>query len=263
VLADKVCLVTGGADGIGRATALEMARRGAAAVVVCDIQDEAGEDVCASIRQTGAEGVYVHCDVSDPAQVRATVDEAVRRFGGLDVLHNNVGVHESSFTASLTVDDLPLAAWERVYEINLRSVWLFTQHAAPHLRRSRRGPAIVNAGSTGGLTGYPMMNAYGATKAGVIQLTRTSAVDLAPHVRVNCYCPASVDTRMVRTYIDSAPDPDAALRGTVQTHLIPRLGRPEEIAAIVCFLSSEEAAWITGSVFTIDGGSLAWRGVGE
>lgn len=256
-----MCLVTGGAEGIGRATALEMSRRGAAAVVVCDIQDEAGEEVCALIRETGGESSYVHCDVRDPGQVRATLAEAVRRFGGLDVLHNNAGVHESSFTDTLTVDDLPLEVWERVYEINLRSVWLFTQHAAPYLRRSQHGPAIINAGSTGGLTGYPMMNAYGATKAGVIQLTRTSAVDLAPKVRVNCYCPASVDTQMVRTYIDSAPDPDAALRGTVRTHLIPRLGRPEEIAALVCFLASDEAAWITGSIFTIDGGSLAWRGM--
>jgi NAD(P)-dependent dehydrogenase (short-subunit alcohol dehydrogenase family) len=256
----KVCLVTGAAEGIGRATALEMARRGAAAVVVCDIKDDAGEEVSALVRDLGSESHYVHCDVRDPEQIRATVDEVVRRFDGLDVLHNNAGVHESTFSDALTVDDLPLEVWERVYETNLRSVWLFTQHAAPHLRRSQRGPSIINAGSTGGLTGYPMMNAYGATKGGVIQLTRTTAVDLAPDVRVNCYCPASVDTQMVRKFIDTAPDPDAALRWSVATHLIPRLGRPEEIAAFVCFLASEEAAWITGAVFTVDGGSLAWRG---
>jgi NAD(P)-dependent dehydrogenase (short-subunit alcohol dehydrogenase family) len=260
MLDEKICLVTGSAGGIGRATAVEMAKQGAAAVMVCDIDDAGGAETVEMIRAEGVDADYRHCDMAKPDDIEALVAGTVERFGGLDVLHNNAGVHESDFTTDLDVETLPLDVWERVYAINLRGPWLAMKHAAPHLRRSTRGGAIVNAGSTGGVTGYPAMNAYGATKGGLIQLTRCVAVDLAPDVRVNCYCPASVDTQMIRKFVDAAEDKEAIARTMVATHLIPRVGQPIEVAKLVCFLASEDAAWITGHAFPIDGGCLAWRG---
>lgn len=263
MLDEKICLVTGSASGIGRATAIEMARQGAGGVMVSDINDEAGRETAQLVTEAGGEADYRHCDMRDPEEVRALVDGTAERFGGLDVLHNNAGVHESDFTAELSVESLPEDIFERVYQINLRGPWLAMKYAAPHLRRSQRGPSIVNAGSTGGLTGYPSMNAYGATKAGLIQLTRCVAVDLAPGVRVNCYTPASVDTPMVQKFYEAAEDKEAIKSSMVASQLIPRLGEPVEVAKLVCYLASDDAAWITGSAFSIDGGCLAWCGTNE
>jgi NAD(P)-dependent dehydrogenase (short-subunit alcohol dehydrogenase family) len=260
MLDGKICLVTGSARGIGRGTAVEMARQGAGAVMVSDLNDEGGRETVELVREAGADAEYIHADMTKPDEVRALVEGTVERFGGLDVLHNNAGVHESDFTTELTVETLPEEVFERIFQINLRGPWLAMKYAAPHLRKSSRNPSIVNAGSTGGLTGYPNMNAYGATKAGLIQLTRCVAVDLAPDVRVNAYAPASVYTDMVKKFVDAAEDKDAIAKSMVASQLIPRFGEIDEVAKLVCYLASDDAAWITGSVFSIDGGCLAWVG---
>ncbi len=263
MLDGKICLVTGSASGIGEATAVEMARQGAGGVMVCDIDDAGGADTAEQIRALGVEADYRHCDMADGAQIKDVVEATAERFGGLDVLHNNAGVHESDFTNDLDVQTLPEEIFDRVYRINLRGPWLAMKYAAPHLKRSTRGPSIVNAGSTGGVTGYPMMNAYGASKGGIIQLTRCVAVDLAPSVRVNAYCPASVYTNMVKKFTEAAEDRDAIESFMVSSHLIPRFGEAVEVGKLVCFLASDDAAWITGGVFPIDGGCLAWRGTNQ
>ena len=131
----------------------------------------------------------MHCDVGDSAQTGATIEATVDRFGGLDVLHNNAGIHESDLTEDLTVDTLPDDVWIRVYAINIRGMWQAIKYAAPHLRRSTRKPAIVNAASLASYTGYPMASADCSTKGAVLQSTKTAAIDLAPEIRVNCYCP--------------------------------------------------------------------------
>jgi NAD(P)-dependent dehydrogenase (short-subunit alcohol dehydrogenase family) len=142
VLEEKVCIVTGSGGGIGRATAVEMGRRGAR-VVVSDVNDDQGAETVSLVEATGAQATYRRCDVRDEDQIRALVDHAVATFGGLDVLHNNAGVHETDFTDQTAVDTIPMDVWTKVYEINLRGVWLCTKHAAPHLRASQRGPSIV------------------------------------------------------------------------------------------------------------------------
>jgi NAD(P)-dependent dehydrogenase (short-subunit alcohol dehydrogenase family) len=260
MLDGKICVVTGSARGIGRGTAIEMARQGAGAVMVSDLNDEGGRETAELVRAEGADAEYIHCDMTKPDEVRALIDGTVERFGGLDVLHNNAGVHESDFTFDLTVETLPEEVFEKIFQINLRGPWLAMKYAAPHLRKSTRNPSIINAGSTGGLTGYPNMNAYGATKAGLIQLTRCVAVDLAPDVRVNAYAPASVYTDMVKKFVDAAEDKEAIAKSMVASQLIPRFGQIDEVAKLVCYLASDAAAWITGSIFSIDGGCLAWCG---
>jgi NAD(P)-dependent dehydrogenase (short-subunit alcohol dehydrogenase family) len=259
MLTDKVCVVTGSGGGIGRATAREMARRGAR-VVVTDVNDETGKETVGLIEEAGGDALFVHCDVRDEHEIVALMTTASDHFGGIDVLHNNAGVHDTDFTSETAVDTLPMDVWTRVYEINLRAVWLCTKHAAPHLKRSERGPAIVNAASIGGLVGYPMAPSYCSTKGALIMLTKATAIDLGPEVRCNCYCPAAVDTPMVQKYFDAAEDKAAVERALTGSHIIPRLGKPDEVANLVCFLASDESSWTTGASFVIDGGSLAWRG---
>jgi NAD(P)-dependent dehydrogenase (short-subunit alcohol dehydrogenase family) len=256
---EKVVVITGAAGGIGRETALEVVRRGGRAVV-SDVNDDGGAETVAMAEALGGEAVYVRCDVRNEDEVIALMAAAADHFDGIDVLHNNAGVQESDVTTDAAVDTLSNEVWNLVYEVNLRAVWWATKHAAPYLRRSERGPAIVNASSTGGLLGYPMCPAYNATKGGVITLTKATAIDLAPTVRCNCYCPAAVDTPMVQKYFAAAEDEDALRSALIGSHLIPRLGEPIDIAKLVCFLASDESSWMTGSVVTIDGGSLAWRG---
>jgi len=260
MLDGKICVVTGAANGIGRATVEEMAKQGAAAVVVADVDEQGGKEAVAAAEAAGAEGLFVRTDVTSSAEIRALIDATEQRFGGLDVLHNNVGALEASFTDQLTVDVLPEEVWERVYQINLRSYFLATRYAAALLKQSTRGPNIVNTSSVSGIVAYPMGPAYAATKGGVIQLTKATAVDLAPTVRCNCVCPAATETAMMRRYLDVADDPADLLRMMTATHLVRRAGQAGDIAKLVCFLASDDASFVNGAAYLIDGGSLAWRG---
>ena len=259
MLDEKICVVTGSAGGIGRATAIEMAKQGAK-VLVADINADGGAETVGLVESAGGEAIFFECDVRDEAQIERMMDRAAQHFGGIDVLHNNAGVHETYFTEQATLEELTTEIWTKVMEINLRGPWLCTKYAAPHLRKSQRGPNIVNAASTGALTGFSPGSVYCPTKAGVLQLTRVTAIEMAPHVRCNAYCPGASDTYMVQRYYDSAEDRAAVDRALLGTHLIPRLGKPEEVAKLVCFLASDDAAWITGSTHVIDGGATAWRG---
>jgi len=263
MLDGKRILITGAGQGIGRAIALELAEKGAEAIAVTDLTRQAADETARLIAKSSGEeiAIPIACNLRDREQIEATVTQTVTEFGGLDVLVNNAGVIESALTSDRAVDTLSEDVWDAVYEVNLKAVWLATKFAAPHLRRSDRGPNIVNAGSVSGLVGFAQAPIYCTSKAGVVQLTRATAIDLAPEVRCNCYCPGLIDTPMARAFIDTAPDPGAQEQGMVATQLIDRLGRPEEIARLVCYLASDDAAFITGAAITIDGGALAWHGV--
>jgi NAD(P)-dependent dehydrogenase (short-subunit alcohol dehydrogenase family) len=260
MLDEKICVVMGGADGIGRAAALEMGRQGAAAVVVADIDEERGHATTDAVRETGAQSSFVRVDARSADDIKNMVEHTASTYGGIDVLHNNVGVLEAHFTDELTVDVLPEEIWETVYQINLRSYFLSTRYAAAHLKRSTKNPSIVNTASVSGVVAYPMGPAYAATKGAVIMLTKATAVDLAPTVRCNCFCPAATRTSMMQRYLDVADDPEHMLKSMTGTHLVERAGTPEDHAKLVCFLASDDATFINGAAYLIDGGSLAWRG---
>jgi NAD(P)-dependent dehydrogenase (short-subunit alcohol dehydrogenase family) len=260
VLDDKVAIVTGAGQGLGRGIVAEMARRHAGAIAVVDRNWAAAEETAELARAEGAQALAIGCDLRDRDQIRAMVETTVEQFGALDVLVNNAGIIESHLTADCAVDTLPDDVWDAVYETNLRAPWLATKYAAPHLRRSTRGPNIVNAGSVSSFVGIAGGPAYCTTKGGVAQLTRVTAVDLAPTVRCNAYCPGVIATPLARAHIESADDPRALERELLAPQILDRMGTPEEVAKLVCFLASDDASFITGALYTIDGGHLAWGG---
>jgi NAD(P)-dependent dehydrogenase (short-subunit alcohol dehydrogenase family) len=260
VLGAKVAIVTGAGQGLGRAIVLEMARQGARGLAVVDRRAETAAETAALADELGADAHAIGCDLRDRDQIEAMVSETAERFGGIDVLVNNAGIIESTLTADCAVDTLPEDVWDAVYETNLRAPWLATKFAAPHLRRSRRGPSIVNAGSVSGLLGFANAPAYCTTKGGVIQLTRQTAVDLGPHVRCNCFCPGVIATPMARHHIAAGEDPAARERELVAPQILDRMGTPEDVGKLVCFLASDDAAFITGGVYPIDGGHTASAG---
>lgn len=252
-------VITGGAVGIGAGTARLAAARGAR-VVVSDMNDEPGQALVKEIREAGGDAVYQHCDVTDEAQVKALMDAAAAAYGGIDILHNNAGIHESMVSQALSLETMSRDTFEKVLGVNVTGVWLCSKYALPYLRESSCA-SIINAGSTSSLSGYPQCQAYGASKGAVMQLSKMLAVDLAPDaIRVNCYCPGSIHTQIVDKFLAAAPDPQAMLNTMTMTHLVPRMGQSVDVAELVCFLASPESSFVNGAVWTVDGGSLAWRG---
>jgi len=230
-------------------------------VVLSDILDDEGEATAQSIRTSGGDAVYVRCDVTRSDDITALMARAHATFGAIDVLHNNAGVHESMLTQDTSLESMTEETFTRILAINLTSAFLCSKAALPYLKASTRGPSIINAGSIAGSIGTIPGIAYGSAKAGITLLTKNLAVDLARYnIRVNCYSPAAIETEMVRDVVASAPDPEAVMRTLVGTHLVRRIGTPQDVANLVCFLASEDASFVNGVVWLIDGGSLAWRG---
>jgi NAD(P)-dependent dehydrogenase (short-subunit alcohol dehydrogenase family) len=254
LLEGKVALVTGGASGIGRATALLFGDEGAR-VVVADVDDQGNEETVSVISERGGEAFHVHCDTSDSNQVEALVGAAVERFGRLDCAFNNAGIGG----ASAAVADYELEAWNRVLAVNLTGVFLCLRSELRQMV-AQGGGAIVNTASVVGMMGYPHLAAYTAAKHGVVGLTRTAAIEYARHgIRVNAVCPGWTETPMVMDEgpaPGSQPDVYAAIAAMAP---MKRLGMPAEIASAVAWLCSDAASFVTGQPLIVDGGVAAGR----
>jgi len=243
-LAGKVAMVTGASRGIGQASAVALARRGAD-VVVCDVLDDADETL-GLVKDQDRRAVYVHTDVAAAASVRNAVDTAVATFGRLDLAHNNAGVGPPGRLA-----DVDEADWHRVIAVNLTGVFLCMKYQLPHLLQAGGG-AIVNTASMWGLVGFPGMGAYAASKHGVVGLTRTAALDYgADGVRVNAIAPGPIQTALTATVPVEAMD---AIIGRTATR---RYGQPAEVGEVVAWLCSPASSYVTGTVIPVDGGWLA------
>jgi NAD(P)-dependent dehydrogenase (short-subunit alcohol dehydrogenase family) len=262
---DLSIVITGGARGIGAATA-ELAAAQGALVTVSDVIDDVGRATVERINASGGSATYAHCDVTSEAEVLALMAHASETFGGIDVLHNNAGIHETMISKNYTFESMSIETFDRVMSVNVRGTFLCTKAALPYLKLSTRFPSVINAGSTASWVGYPFGLAYGTSKGAISLLTKNLAVALAPYgIRANCYCPASVDTDMVKdvtaTLSAGAPhsDDDGTGPSPIDTHLVHRIGEPNDIAELVCFLASERSSFVNGVTWLIDGGVLAWR----
>jgi NAD(P)-dependent dehydrogenase (short-subunit alcohol dehydrogenase family) len=247
VLAGKVALVTGATSGIGRATALLFAESGAR-VAALGRDEQALADLLEEISEKGGEALSIHADVTVEVDAQRAVRETVERFAGLDVLVNAAG-HISNGT----IEDTALDAWDAMLNVNLRAVFYLMQQSVPHLA-DRRGN-IVNVSSVTGLRAFPGVLAYCVSKAGLDQLTRCAALELAARgVRVNAVNPGVVVTEIHKRGGMNESDYAAFLERSKQTHPLGRVGEAREVAELILYLASERAAWITGATYSIDGG---------
>ena len=246
-LAGKAALVTGATSGIGRATALRFAEAGAGVALV-GRNAEALAAVAAEVRGRGAEALEVRADVMSDEDAARAVSAAATGFGRLDVLVSAAGIISTG-----TVETTTLGAWDEMLNVNLRAVFHLMQLAVPHLEKTRG--SVVNVSSVTGLRAFPGVLAYCVSKAGLDQLTRCAALELAPKgVRVNAVNPGVVVTEIHRRGGMEEGAYAAFLEHSKQTHPLGRVGRPEEVAELILFLASERAAWITGATHSIDGG---------
>ncbi|MFL5000660.1 MAG: SDR family oxidoreductase [Xanthobacteraceae bacterium] len=244
--AGKVAFVTGGANGIGRATALAFAREGAD-VVVADVSEQGNQETARMIEELGGRALAVRCDVTRTEDVKAALHKGVEAFGHLDFAFNDAG-SEQAITATA---DLREEEWDRIVRVNLRSVFLCMKYEIP-LMLKQGGGAIVNTSSGAGVKGIAGQAAYCAAKFGIVGLTKAAALDYAKsNIRVNVVCPGIVDTPMMDRFSGGTPD---GRERVIAQEPVGRMGKPEEIAAAVVWLSSDAAAFVVGHAMVIDGG---------
>jgi NAD(P)-dependent dehydrogenase (short-subunit alcohol dehydrogenase family) len=248
LLQNKVTLVTGAGGGIGRATALVLAREGAK-VLVSDISTRRGEETVAMVRQAGGEAEFRKADVSRAADIEALISAAVSKWGRLDGAHNNAGI---SGQLALTAEDTE-ENWDHTLAVDLKGVWLCMKYEILQMLK-QGGGVIVNTASTAGLLAQPRMGAYAAAKHGVIGITQTAAVEYAEkNIRVNAICPGLIGTPPILEWMKD----ENVKKSLLGVEPIGRAGRPEEIGNAVAWLFSDAASFVTGASIPVDGGLTA------
>lgn len=246
---NKVALVTGGSFGIGRATAIAFAQRGAK-VVIADIKEDKEQTTLKAINDAGSEGMFIQCDVTKDAEVKSLVEKTVHAFGSLDLAFNNAGIEGGmSPTHECTEEN-----WDNTIAVNLKGVWLCVKHEIPQMLKQGKG-AIVNCASVAGHIGFSNLPAYVASKHGVVGLTKAAALENAKTgIRINAVCPGVIRTEMIDRITGKDP---AVEKQYTDMEPMGRMGNPEEIAAAVVWLCSEYASFVTGLAMDVDGGWLA------
>jgi NAD(P)-dependent dehydrogenase (short-subunit alcohol dehydrogenase family) len=250
-LKGKVAIITGGASGIGRATAELFASEGAS-VAILDIDDDAGAAAAAAIQAKGGSAVYLHCDVARADECQASVQTCADRFGGLDILFNNAGVIRRT-----NVVETSEADWDWVMAVNLKSAFLMSKYAIPVIAQGGGG-VIIHTSSGWGLRGGRNAASYCASKGALVNLTRAMAIDHGhQNIRVNCICPGDTDTPMLRSEAKQLGQALTDFMADAAERPLRRYAQPIEIAEAVLYLASDAAGYVTGTALVIDGGGLA------
>ena len=251
---DRVALITGGASGIGKASAILFAQSGVKVAVV-DVDEAGASAVAQEIRDEGGQACFISCDVTQDIECQRAVEETVKTFGGLHILVNSAGIIHRA-----TILETSERQWDDTLAVNLKGIFLTCKSALPEMIRGGGG-AIVNVSSGWGLMGGHQAAAYCASKGGVVLLTKAMALDHAhQNIRVNCVCPGDTDTPMLRVEAGQLGISVEEYLAAAANRPMGRLGTPQEIAHSVLFLASEAASYITGSVLVVDGGGLAGMG---
>jgi NAD(P)-dependent dehydrogenase (short-subunit alcohol dehydrogenase family) len=248
---DKVALVTGASMGIGKASALAFARRGAK-VVVADVDVKGGEETVRLIKKARGEAIFVRADVSSAADVEALVKKTVATYGKLDYAHNNAAINRGIgvMTADYKEDD-----WDIQVDVNLKGVFLCMKYEIPEMLKIGKGAAIVNTSSISGLSGHPADPGYVGSKFGVVGITKSTAMQYAKTgIRINCICPGPIRTSLYDRVVAAIPGVEEA---TIERNPMGRIGEPEEVAEAVVWLCSDAASYITGVPLPVDGGLAA------
>lgn len=250
-LENQVAWISGAASGMGEGIARLFAREGAAVALV-DVQAAKGRAIAEQIRVEGGRAVFIESDVGRESQVRSSMEQTVREFGGLQIIVNCAGILHVKLLHELEETD-----WNRVMDINVKSIFLAIKHGVAHLRRNPRS-YVVNIGSVGSFTGQSSTPAYLASKGAVMMLSKAIALDYAADgVRCNCVCPGITDTPMLREHLNGTADPDATLRKRLRRVPIGVSLTPQDIAKAVLYFSCEDSAGVTGTSLIVDGGYLA------
>jgi NAD(P)-dependent dehydrogenase (short-subunit alcohol dehydrogenase family) len=247
-LQHKTAIVTGAGSGIGRAIALAFLKEGARVALV----GRRKEKLEAVAREGGASAVAIPADVSRQGEIDRVLEEAVSRFGGLNILVNNAGILHIGSAEQITEEQ-----WDQTFNVNVRGLWLLSRAVLPQLRKAGGG-SIINIASVLGINGARQRACYAASKGAVVLLTKCMAIDHGSEkIRVNAICPAFVETELTADVIRRAANPDAVRKERIAVHPIGRLGEPEDIAGMAVYLASEDSAWVTGATLAVDGGYLA------
>jgi NAD(P)-dependent dehydrogenase (short-subunit alcohol dehydrogenase family) len=250
-LQGDVAMVTGAASGIGRGIALLLAQMGAA-VAVLDIDEQGGAEGVSEIRRQNGKAIFLHCDVRSPEDCARAVRTMIEKFGKISILCNNAGI-----TRRKSVTELREEEWDLVLDVTLKGVYLLSREVIPHMIRNGGG-RIINTGSGWSLKGGPKAAAYCAAKAGVLNLTRSMAIDHGKdNIRVNCVCPGDVDTPMLRSECAQLGDEPRNFMKEAADRPLQRIGTPEDVAKAVLFFAGDMSNWVTGVCLVVDGGGLA------
>ena len=253
-LENKVAVVTGGAMGIGAATATILCQLGAS-VAIFDINKLAGDEIVAHLAKAGFRASFHLCDVSVESQVESAVDEVVRLYGRLNLLVSNAGIQRYG-----SVVDTSQQVWEDTFDVHVKGCFHSTKHAIPHML-SAGGGSIVIIASVQSFVAVANSTAYVAAKHALMGISRSIALDFArENIRVNCVCPGSIDTPLLRSVAGTTPSPEETIHALGQMHAMGRIGQPEEVARAIAFLASDWASFITGTSLVVDGGLLVPAG---
>lgn len=251
-LTGKVAIVTGAALGLGRAASIRMAEEGAK-VAIFDMLDKEGRELEAELRVRGLQAKYWHCDVTKESEVAHAIDDAVRHFGGLNVMVSNAGISG----ANKPTHEITEAEWDQVQAVNVKGVFFCTKHAIPHLKTAGGG-SIINLSSIYGLVGAPDVPPYHASKGAVRLMSKTDAMIYAPdRIRVNSIHPGFIWTPMVEHHLEKLGNVEEGRKATDALHPLGHIGEPDDIAWAVVYLASDEAKFVTGAELVVDGGYTA------